>query len=361
MSYFAPVQQVGPATHNGPLFDLRAEADGVHGAGITFLVLPKPDTEFAISVRWNCTEEKVRCVASFGEDACELTGTVDMLAYSFYMAGPLHQHPAQGSPTFNMYWLTEPSFDPVAVAEHIERVYSIMCDFFREPVPGHRVFVRRNPHDGTGGTALPRSFFFGYGDDEVPTVESLSALLAHETAHNWPRLDGEHSETAWYSEGTAEYYSLVLPHRAGLLDDEQFLEPVNERARNYFTNPLQTLTSATAAEIYWRDQRAQRVPYGRGLFYLIDVNAKIQAAGEGKRGVDDLVLAALERRWAGEKVGVAEWLEMVRKELGEAGPDDFAAMEAGEWVVPASDALGEPRGAAVRSYRWQVTDRTQRS
>ncbi|MBB5783337.1 hypothetical protein [Nonomuraea jabiensis] len=119
-----------------------------------------------------------------------------------------------------------------------------------------------------------------------------------------------------------------------------FLELINERAHGYYTNPLQTLANAEAFELFWKDQRAQRVPYGRGLFYLADTDTKIRAAGDGRRSLDDLVLAILDRQRNGEKVGVADWLDLVTAELGDGARDDFAAMQAGEWVVPPADAFG---------------------
>ncbi|MEU6408168.1 hypothetical protein [Microbispora sp. NPDC046933] len=339
VSYLAPVRAVDAATRNGPLFDLRAEAGGVQGAGITFLALPDTTRDYAITLRWEGLDGGLG-VSSLGEGAVQVIGTVDTLLYAFYMAGPVNTYPAEEPRSFSMYWLSEPSFDLVAVAARIERIYQVMCDFFREPAPGHRVFIRKHPYPGNGGTALPRSFMFGWSDAETPTVDSLASLLAHETAHNWPRLDGDHGDTAWYTEGTAEYYSIMLSHRAGLVDDTEFLELVNERARGYYTNPLQTLSNAEAFELFWKDQRAQRVPYGRGMFYLVDVDAKIRAASGGRRSLDDLVLTVLERQRAGEKIGVPEWLDLVTDELGETARRDFAAMGAGEWIVPASEAFG---------------------
>ncbi|MFC5827295.1 hypothetical protein [Nonomuraea insulae] len=275
-------------------------------------------------------------VSSLGVGTVGLAGTVETLLYAFYMAGPVTLHPDAG--TFSMHWLSEPPFDTAAVAARIERIYEVMCDFFGEPEPGHRVFVRKNPYPGNGGTALPKSFTFGWSEIEPPTVEELASLLAHETAHNWPRLDGEHGDIAWYTEGTAEYYSIVLPYRAGLIDEAVYLGLINERARGYYTNPLQMLSNAAAYELFWQAQRAQRVPYGRSLFYLADLDAKIRAVGD--RSLDDLVLAVLERQRAGAKVGVDAWLALVVAELGEAARADFAAMESGEWVVSAYGAFG---------------------
>jgi M61 glycyl aminopeptidase len=345
--YFAPVRVVTTTTNNGPLFDLRAESGGVSGAGVTFLALPDTSEELDVSLTWDLSRLSAgaRGVSSFGEGDgdgfARLRATTERLAFSFYLAGPVRSWPERDDATFSMHWLTEPSFDTAAVAGKTERIYGAMCAFFREPEPGHRVFVRQHPYRGNGGTAFSRSFVFGYCDHEPPAADSLTMLLAHETAHNWPRLDGEHAETAWYSEGSAEYYSILLPYRSGITTEDEYLLEINDRAHGYYTNPLMTLSNAAAGRLFWKDNRAQRVPYGRGLFYLLDVNHQIATASSGRRSLDDLVLAVLDRQRAGERVGVPEWHDLVAAELGsDAARAGFEAMAAGEWIVPAPDALG---------------------
>ncbi|SEP44593.1 hypothetical protein [Amycolatopsis saalfeldensis] len=336
--YFAPVRVVERATRNGPLFDLRAEAGGLNGAGVTFLALPDTTVEYDVTLTWDVGGGSG--VSGLGEGMVRTTATAERLAFCFYMAGPVRRHPDTIDSTFVTYWSSDPSFDTMDVAARCERIYRTMSKFFREPTPGHRVFIRKHPYPGNGGTALPRSFMFGYSELESPDVDDLATLIAHETAHNWPRLDGEHGRTAWYTEGTAEYYSIILAYRAGLVDESAFLRLVNDRARGYYTNPLQRLSNDQVAERFWRDQRAQRVPYGRGLFYFVDLNAKIRARTEERRSLDDLVLEVLDRQRSGEEVGVPEWIDLVRGELGDAGQADFEAMSAGRPIVPRSDAFG---------------------
>lgn len=340
VSYVARVRHVDADTPNGPLFDLRAEDAGVSGAGVTFLALPDTKHEYDVTLDWDLSgmPPEARGVSSHGEGRVRTTATVEQLAFAFYLAGPIGSYPSDTTGRSSLYWLSEPAFDTVAIAKRIEQIYDVMCDFFGEPDPGHRVFVRKHPYDGNGGTALHRSFVFGYSDSSLPTVGETTSLLAHETAHNWPLLDGEHGETAWYSEGTAEYYSILLPYRAGLITTSEYLALMNERGEAYYTNPLQTLTNAEAAEQFWADKRAQRVPYGRGLFYLVDLNAKLRDATG--RSVDDLVLAVMERQRSGETVGVAEWIELVTAELGESGRADFEALRNGSWIIPDPGALG---------------------
>lgn len=337
VSYFALAREVDEATRNGPLFDLRAEAGGLHGAGVTFLALPSTKTAYDVTIDWRL--EHGRGISSFGEGQVKTTATVENLCFSYFISGPVHSYPPGDNP-FTTYWLSDPPFDVADVASRSEKIYEAMREFFREPNPGHRILIRRHPYNGNGGTALYRSFMFGYSANEPPEVEDLTALIAHETAHNWPKIDGEHWETAWYTEGTAEYYSTILPHRAGLIDDDRYLTAMNNHAASYYQNPLQSLSNEQAGERFWADQRAQRVPYARGLFYFIDLNAKLLAHTGGQRSVDDLVLHVLERKRAGEAFGVGDWVDLVRRELGDAAVEDFAAMAAAKTIVPPSDALG---------------------
>ncbi|MGW2056810.1 M61 family metallopeptidase [Streptomyces sp. NPDC001840] len=344
VEYFAPVRAVDAGTANGPLFDLRFESVGIDGAGITFLALPETTLEHDITLRWALSRvpATTRAVSSLGEGTVVTTAKLERLTSSFYMAGQVSSWPESDAPrSAVMYWLTAPSFDTAAVARHVDRIYGAMSDLFADREPGYRVFVRKHPYQGDGGTGFWRSFAFGYGPDQAPTVDSLSALLAHETAHTWPRMDGRHGETAWYSEGTAEYYSLIVPYRKGIIPAEEFLRLLNEKIREYCTNPLHTLSNDAAEQLFWTDSRAQRIPYGRGLIYLLNVNAQLLAHSGGTRCLDDLVLEVLNRHRTGVTVDVQDWVDLVVRELGEQGRTDFEAMVSGDELIPRPDALGE--------------------
>lgn len=343
VAYVAPVRIVDAANTNGPLFDLRAEGQGISGAGMTFLALPDRDELFDTELQWDLSAlpAGARGVTSHGEGVVRRTATMEALTYTFHMAGVLGSYPEQPEDTFGMFWLSPPRFDTTEVGRHSQLLYDQMCAFFREPAPGFRVFVRKHPFSGAGGSAMPgsRGFMFGWSEAEAQTTEELKQLLAHETVHNWPLLDGDPAKVSWYNEGTAEYYSLILNHRSGLIDDDKFLYELNRCAYGYYGNPLQTLTSDEAARRYWQDWRAQRIPYGRGLFYLIDANHKIQLASNGRRSLDDLVLEILDRHRAGQNVTVDDWLELIGRELGDPALADYEAMTQGRWILPAADCL----------------------
>ena len=331
ITYQAKPRAVGPATRPGPLFDLRAEAGGLNGAGLTFLALPETQTTYRIHLDWDLSAMPAgsRGAWSFGDGVADKVGPAELLANTYYAAGPLKRYPEAASGPFALYWLSPPSFDTTAVAERIQRLYGYMSGFFQDPGGSYRVFVRKNPYRGGGGTALTRSFMFGYSADKTPTVDDLQGLLAHEMVHNWPAMDGEHGDTAWYSEGAAEYYSIVLSYRAGLLTPDKFLEQMNGRAAGYYTNPLRPLSNAEAGRRFWSDNRAQTIPYGRGIMYLVRVDAQIRSRSGGKRSLDDLVLAMLKLQREGKPHGVEQWLAVVKKEVGPAARPDYKAMTQG--------------------------------
>ena len=47
-------------------------------------------------------------------------------------------------------------------------------------------------------------------------MDSALNTIAHEIVHNWPALDGPTGEIEWFAEGTAEFYSMAIPLRAGI-------------------------------------------------------------------------------------------------------------------------------------------------
>ena len=67
-----------------------------------------------------------------------------------------------------MYWLSDPPFDAPAAAKMIDRLFGYVATFFHDEGGSYRVFVRKNPYKGGGGTALARSFLFAYGTAKNP-------------------------------------------------------------------------------------------------------------------------------------------------------------------------------------------------
>ncbi len=345
LRYTGKPREVNAQTRNGPLFDLRTQAGGALGAGVYFLALPPEEQPYKISVKWDLSNMPAgaRGVWSMGEGEQHTVGTSEMLAFSIYAMGPVKSEPQDGKSNFGLYWLVNPPFDMPKLAADTKKLYNYMAKFFHDPDSSYRVFARQNPYPAGGGTALAKSFIFGYGPNgETASGGDQQMLLAHEMAHNWPRLNGDdsHSDTAWYTEGTAEFYSTSLAYRAGVIDLDKFTTIVNERAAGYAGNPYKSLSNTESGKIFWSDARAQRVPYGRGFMYFVRLNAEILKHSGGKRSLDDLVLEVSKRQKDGGKVGLVEWRALVVKELGATAGGEFDAMAAGKDIVPPKDAFG---------------------
>jgi hypothetical protein len=343
VTYGTPPRQVNSETRNGPLFDLRAQSGGLLGAGVYFFALPENDTKYAISVHWDLSHAPpgTRGISSAGEGDTQVIAPADSLRFSFYAVGPVKSEPASGKGDFGLYWLTTPPFDIDRLATSIHTLYDYMSRFFGDEGTPYRVFIRANPYPAGGGTSLSHSFMFGFGSDGTTIADGPQMLIAHEMAHTWPTLDGgEHAETAWYTEGTAEYYSAVLSERSGAIDLEKFLSVINDHATGYYTNPYIARTNTEAGALFWKDANAQRVPYGRGFMYLAAVDAKMRAKYGGKRSLDDLVLEALNRQRKGEKFGLQQWVDLVVRELGPGARQDYEDMVKGKMIVPPANAFG---------------------
>lgn len=338
ISYRMTPRKVGPETRNGPLFDWRQEGSGMMGAGVYFMAVPPGETKRRIRLSWDLPPG-TRGVSSRGEGEQAWEDQPGSLAFMFYAAGPVQSIPQDGRGDFVFYWLKPPPFDPAALGRSTERLFHSMAAFFGESGQAYRVFARSNPYPAGGGTALARSFMFGYGSDGQAHGNGTDMLVAHEMAHTWPKLAGDHALTAWYSEGAAEFYSVLLSLRSGTIDHARFLSLINRKAESYYTGAYRDLSNAEAGKLFWKDWRAQRVPYERGFLYLARLNDQVRAKSRGRRGVDVLVLAVLDRQRRGEQVGVADWRKLVVAELGEAAGREFDDMTAGRLLEPPAQAF----------------------
>lgn len=337
--YQTTPRHVDAETRNGPLFDLRREGDGLMGSGLYFMALPPDPASTNIRLSWDLPEG-FRGISSRGEGEQTWEGPADSLAFSFYAIGPVRSLPDDGKGDFVFYWLKSPPIDPVALGADAKRLYQAMAAFFGDEGSEYRIFARSNPFAGGGGTALSRSFMFGYGSDGIISSNGADMLIAHEMAHNWPKMAGEHPQIAWYTEGSAEYYSTLLSLRAGTIDHARFLSLINRKAEAYFTSPFLGLSNTEVGAKFWSDGRAQRVPYERGFLYLAGLDAQLKASSGGARSVDDLVLGVLKAQRGGAEVGVTDWREMVVEALGEPAGQAFDDMVAGKLMVPPETAFG---------------------
>ena len=343
--YRTPPRDVDQNTRNGPLFDIRPQNGGFMGAGVYFLLLPGVESDvYQTSLEWDLSHapEGTVGVWSLGEGPQEFTRPLQHLRFAFYGVGEVQRADPDPQAPFNMYWIGEPPFNMDLLADNIVNLFTTMAEFHGKPDEEYRVFIRSNPHKGGGGTGFIDSFAFSYGTDDDSPEDGPLMLLAHEIAHNWTGLNGEnepHALTAWYSEGTAEFYKVTMSSRASLLDREEVREELNTMAAGYYSNPYINHTNEEAGELFWEDGLAQRVPYGRGFMYLVSTDARIQAATDGEQGLDDLVLEINRLQEDGERIGNQRWQELLANYIGDDAYQYHQAMVSGELIVPPQNSF----------------------
>ena len=303
-------------------------------------------------------------VCTWGEGDCALEGTLEKLRQCYFAFGDVKKI-TEGD--FGYYWLSEPTFDVQELADYTKKLFGKMQVFFHDDQHAYRIFMRKDPFHHSGGTALMRSYMFGWNDTEPVSVREKQNILAHEMVHNWPQLnDNPYGTSSWYSEGTAEYYSCMLPFRAGLIDREALLKEIQKRTTAYYTNPTRHLENLAAAKICWQDRRAQRLPYGRGIFFLANTDVKLRQATDNRVCIDDVVLAIQEKDRAGVTLGNEVFLETVQELGGIDVRDDWETMRTGGHIVPLEDAFDKQfrlkevtvpeadTGTPVTSYEWTL-------
>lgn len=363
----------------GPYFDFKTEPGGANASGLVLLPMFK-DYYGEISIHWDCSEMPDDCygVNAFGERDFTKVCELEALRTSYFAFGHIHSI-TEGD--FGFYWFGEPYFDTAAIAEYTKKLYAVMAPFFRDTESVYRIFLRKDPYKNSGGTAQKRSYIWGWNDHQPVSVEEKKTILAHELVHNWPHLTDEpYGLTTWYSEGAAEYYSVILPLRAGLITKEQAMKEIQGWTDAYYTNPTRHMENVEAAKICWEDRRAQKLAYGRGVFFLANVDAKMRLETGGERGIDDVVLAILEidRAQTGRTSNVETFaetalsnelfLEKVKEFSGLDLKEDFEIMRTGAHFAPHKDsfdacfdvkeeqAVEADTGIPVTSYRWSLRE-----
>jgi hypothetical protein len=323
MSYLAEPAVTEPAPAIAPL-ELRAEGGGLSGALKCFLVLPPGPEDLTFVLRWSRPDGQDRtcdgwmAVTSMGEGEGrdgELAGVgLELLGDTYVMCGDLADHHHRDG-ELSTWWLTPPGIEVEGFSARLGETYQVMAEAFDAPAHPYRVFLRTHPHRGANASAHPASFVMAVNPANPLDEASLYETIAHELVHEWLHLDGPAEEVTWFSEGAADYYSLVLPLREGMLDEEAFLRAVNLEAREAYSNPRRNLHLRQAHQVFFSDFLAHRLPYARGMFYLADLDARLRLATSGRQSVDDVVRFVVRSRRAGERVGVEQWCARVQEIL----------------------------------------------
>ena len=345
----------GPAGRN-PVLDLGQEPGGITGSGMTFLPAFFTGEEIDFTLRWDLCRmpEGSSGAWSYGERCRE--GGDKTLTDTFYACGMLDSVRAGN---FRYYWLRSDALLDTALTG--AKLFREEARFFGDGGAPYTIFARRVPFPvHPGGTAEERSYLFLYQSPEQ-LDDSLTFLFAHEMVHNWISVPDEPYGTAtWYVEGMAEFYSTVLPWRAGLVSGEALCRELNSRARDYWENPAVGVPNLTLGENFLSDPEMTKVPYGRGFFYLTAADAAIRRVSGGERCLDDVMRAVSA---SAPPDGNEAWIREYGRYVGEeAARREYGFLRDGGVVVPAADCFpgigvrripGHTRGTGAECELWE--------
>ncbi|KAJ3456142.1 hypothetical protein MRS44_016165 [Fusarium solani] len=378
VEFEAKPRQVQENTKMGPLFDIRQNGQGLLGSAWALVPLPPNDTaEYHFSLKWNLQHSPPgsKGVWTWGEspETVRVNGTTSTFLYTFWMVGPVSSYPGTSSssavkplsPNFGMYWLQDPPFDVETTASFIDRFFNYSSEFWKDPgTQPYRVFIRHNDNVGSGGTALTRSFTFGWFNESSTTEEGLKFLLAHEITHNWPSIStGNDSAISRYAEGTAEYYSQRLLWRNGQISAEVYLQEMNKRIKTYYINPYVNISDKEAYDQSWIIPQAQTIPYGRGLIYLTNVDGEMRATSNGTESLDTITLSLIETcRSIPSRCSEAELRSLLNEYLSQAAVAEYEVVGTGKPLIkPSANSLG-PCFEVVQTstqpvvYQWKLKE-----
>jgi predicted metalloprotease with PDZ domain len=344
--YRAPISNVAAPRGAAPPLELRSDSGAFSGAGVAFLLLPESDSSQPLQIHWDLTAMAAGAagVSSFGNGDVTTTESKSLRALqsSYFMAGRVALYPAiPPKAGFFSAWHGTPPFDLRELMAGEEKLYSFYGKFFHRPAGApYGVFLRENPVNAGGGMELSNSFIATFGPKTK--LDDLKITLAHEMLHTFVgTLDKpEGLLSSWYSEGMAVYYARLLALRAGQITPDNFLEDLNTTAGRYYTDAWIDTPNAEIPARFWSDTRVRVLPYDRGSMYFAVVDEEVRAASAGRRTLDDLLLAMLERRQKGLPLDQATWADLVAKELGEKGTREFEGMLAGRIQLPGSGGFG---------------------
>ncbi|MBB6250839.1 peptidase M61 [Nitrospirillum iridis] len=344
--YRAPVTTLANPRGAAPPLELRTDGGGFSGAAETFLIVPEADTAYRLAIRWDLSASGGGAAGVSSLGTGDVTSpdalTPEELGATYVMGGAVHRYPEvpprQG---FFSVWQGSPPFDGTALMRWTETLYHHYLGYFKaEGTPPYGVFLRPNLVNAGGGVELNGSFIGTF--DQKTDERQFKFTLAHEMVHTFiESLDSPQGlQSSWFSEGIAVYYQNRLPLRAGMITGDEFLKDLNTTAARYYTNVLNTTPNSVIPERFWADTRVRVLPYDRGALYFALVDGEVRKASHGRRSLDDLVLAMLDRRRHGQPMDHAAWVATVTKELGPRGKVELEAMLGGALVLPDDDAFG---------------------
>ncbi len=214
----------------------------------------------------------------------------------------------------------EGNLDPQLVIADIKKVICVEAKLFGGLPYDNYIFLLHLSPSGGGGLEhkhccsllYPRFSFQGNGKHY-----RFMQLVAHEFFHLWnvkrirpialEKFDYErenYTPSLWFSEGTTSYYDLIIPRRAEIYDEQEFLAELSKEITRFLTTPgrlVQPLSESSFdawIKLYRPDANSpnsQISYYLKGEMVTLLLDLLIRDKSHGTRSFDDVLVAMWEQ------------------------------------------------------------------
>jgi predicted metalloprotease with PDZ domain len=224
----------------------------------------------------------------------------------------------------------EGNFDPQIAIADIKKIIEVEAKIFGGLPYEQYIFLLHLSPSGGGGlehknccSLLYPRFGFQAGEKHNRFMQ----LVAHEFFHLWnvkrirpaalEKFDYEgenYTPSLWFSEGTTSYYDLIIPRRAEIYDEQEFLAELSKEITRYLTTPgrlVQPLSESSFdawIKLYRPDvnsSNSQMSYYLKGEMVTLLLDLLIRDRTDGAKSFDD-VLAAMWEQFGKAEIGFTE-------------------------------------------------------
>jgi predicted metalloprotease with PDZ domain len=224
----------------------------------------------------------------------------------------------------------EGNLNPDSAIDDIKKIVEVEAKIFGGLPYEEYIFLLHLSPSGGGGLEHKNCCSLLYPRFNFQGVEKhnrFMQLVAHEFFHLWnvkrirpaalEKFDYDrenYTSSLWFSEGTTSYYDLLIPRRAGIYDEHEFLAELSKEITRYLTTPgrlVQPLSESSFdawIKLYRPDansSNSQMSYYLKGEMVTLLLDLLIRTRTQGAKSFDD-VLVAMWERFGKAEIGFTE-------------------------------------------------------
>lgn len=224
----------------------------------------------------------------------------------------------------------EGNLEPQKAIADIQKIVEVEAKIFGGLPYENYIFLLHLSPSGGGGLEHKNSCSLLYprfnfqGQDKH---NRFMQLVAHEFFHLWnvkrirpaalEKFDYDrenYTPSLWFSEGTTSYYDLLIPRRAGIYDENEFLVELSKEITRFLTTPgrsIQPLSESSFdawIKLYRPDansSNSQISYYLKGEMVTLLLDLLIRDRTNGAKSFDD-VLVAMWEQFGKTEIGFSE-------------------------------------------------------